>query len=152
MKLEVNVGVLDSSILDWYDKADPIDITNALYHGYNIVSNPQFSKHLEGKTDSAIDLLEEQNAILKSKVDMYSKEIDTLAKEIREKCVLEWSDRLNDKDQRIEELRDQFTTSINDKERIINEKNERIDEQKKVQINLENEITKANEILNGQAL
>ena len=68
MKLEVNVGDLDSSILDWYDNADPIDITNALYHGYNIVSNPQFSKHLEGKTDSAMDLLQEENAMLKNEI------------------------------------------------------------------------------------
>ena len=145
MKLEVNIGDLDSSILDWYDNADPIDITNALYHGYNIVSNPQFSKHLEGKTDSAMDLLQEENTMLKNKVEMYSKDLDSIVKETRDKCTIEWSDRLNDKDQRIEELRDQFTTSINDKERIINEKNERIDEQKKVQITLENEITKANE-------
>ena len=69
MKLEVNVGELDSTILKWYDNADPIDITNALYHGYNIVSNPQFNKHLETTSDSKLDMLQEENTMLKQKLE-----------------------------------------------------------------------------------
>jgi hypothetical protein len=145
MKLEVNVGELDSTILKWYDNANPIDITNALYHGYNIVSNPQFNKHLETTSDSKLDMIQEENTMLKQKLEMYTKEIDTMTNEIKQKCSLEYSERLKDKEQRIEELREQFITSISDKERLIKEINERIDVQKKVQITLENDIIKANE-------
>ena len=39
MKLDINVGILDHKVLDWYDNASENEVTNALYHGYRVVSN-----------------------------------------------------------------------------------------------------------------
>ena len=44
MKIDVNVGVLDQSILKWYDSASTDEITNALYHGYRVVSDPSYKE------------------------------------------------------------------------------------------------------------
>ena len=129
-ELDIKVGDLDTSVLKWFDTASVSDITNALYHGYRIVSNPNFNKNID---DSEVSNLEREKELLMDELKGYKRSIET----IRESTIQEYKlinmERLAEKETRIQELKE-------DKHFVLNEKSERILELKKSQQLLEEKM------------
>ena len=155
MKLDINVGILDHEVLDWYDNASQNDVTNALYHGFRVVSNPEYSKKLD-EMPSVSDNLVNQIEILEKQVEMYkiqikenqdsfNKQMDSMVLETKSRFESQYSGMLKDKEDRINEIQKTIPQLLSDKERLINEKNERIEIQQKVQKTLENELSMTKE-------
>ena len=155
MKLDINVGILDHEVLDWYDNASQNDVTNALYHGFRVVSNPEYSKKLD-EMPSVNDNLVNQIEILEKQVEMYkiqikenqdsfNKQMDSMVLETKSRFESQYSGMLKDKEDRINEIQKTIPQLLSDKERLINEKNERIEIQQKVQKTLENELSMTKE-------
>jgi hypothetical protein len=151
MKLDIHIGELDQSILKWLDKADSSDITNVIYHGWKIVTNPEYNKKLDAMIEST--KLEVENQILKDSVDFHKKQIkqhqcqyneqlDISISDMKVRYEKEYTDRLREKDDLIVEMRNTLIPQLlSDKERLITEKNERLAIQAKVQTTLEHEIS-----------
>ncbi len=155
MNLNITTGDLNPSILRWLDKATPSEITNVIYHGWKIVTNPEYNKKLDEKSDTTKleveiqmlkDSVEFHQKQLKKSQSVYNDQLDISMSEMKTRYDKEYSDRLRDKDERIYEMQNTLIPQLlSDKERLINEKTERINIQMKVQSTLENEITKAKE-------
>ena len=155
MKVDINVGILDHTVLNWYDTASENDITNALYHGYRVVSNPEYSKKLDEMPSSndnllnKIEMLENQIEMykiqLKENQDSFNKQMDSMVLETKSRFESQYSGMLKDKEDRINEIQKTIPQLLSDKERLINEKNERIEIQQKVQKTLENELSMTKE-------
>ena len=155
MKLDINVGILDPEVLKWYDTASQNDITNALYHGFRVVSNPEYSKKLDEMPSgnenllNEIEILEKQVEMykiqLKENQDCFNKQMDSMVLETKSRFESQYSGMLKDKEDRINEIQKTIPQLLSDKERLINEKNERIEIQQKVQKTLENEISMTKE-------
>ncbi len=158
MKIDVDVGIIDSSILDWYDNASKNDVTNALYHGFRVVSNPEYSKKLDSITDNnklelEIQVLRENLEMYKEQIrknqEIYNEELDKLMLDTKVRYEKEYKDRIKEKDDRINDINNSLIPQLlSDKERLINEKNERIEIQLKVQSTLENELSMTKERCN----
>ena len=149
MKLDINVGILDAEVLNWYDNASENEVTNAIYHGYRVVSNPEYSKKLD-EMPSSNDNLVNQIEILEKQVEMYkiqlrepglyNKQMDSIVLETKSRYESQYSGRLKSKDDRICEIQKTIPQLLGDKKRLINEKVERIEEQIKMQKTLEGEL------------
>ena len=126
MKLDIKVGALDSGVLEWFDTASQSDITNALYHGYRIVSNPNFNKSIDDRVQYEKEVLMEENKALKRSLESIR---ETTIQECKENSM----ERLSEKEARIQELRE-------DKKIVLNERSERISELKKSQKLLEEKM------------
>ena len=155
MKLDINVGILDHEVLDWYDSASQNDVTNALYHGFRVVSNAEYNKKLD-EMPSVNDNLVNQIEILEKQVEMYktqlkenqdsfNKQMDSMVLETKSRFDSQYSGMLKDKEDRINEIQKTIPQLLSDKERLITEKNERIEIQQKVQKTLENELSMTKE-------
>ena len=93
MKVDINVGILDHKVLDWYDSASENEVTNAIYHGYRVVSNPEYSKKLDEMPSSndnllnKIEMLENQIEMykiqLKENQDSFNKQMDSMVLETK---------------------------------------------------------------------
>lgn len=151
MKLDINVGILDAEVLNWYDNASENEVTNAIYHGYRVVSNPEYSKKLD-EMPSSNDNLVNQIEMHKTQVEMYriqlkenqelyNKQMDTMVLETKSRYESQYNGMLKDKDDRICEIQKTIPQLLGDKERLINEKSERIEEQLKMQKTLEGELS-----------
>ncbi len=155
MKLDINVGILDHKVLDWYDSVSENDTTNAIYHGYRVVSNPEYSKKLDEMPSSndnllnKIEMLENQIEMYKTQIkenqDSFNKQMDSMVLETKSRFESQYSGILKDKEDRINEIQKTIPQLLSDKERLINEKNERIEIQQKVQKTLENELSMTKE-------
>lgn len=146
MKVEINLDLLDNSILSWYESASKNDISNALYHGYKIVTNPSFNNRLDvDDRQHEISMIEKENQLLLDELNSYKRSITKVREETIEECRLHNSDRIKEKEERIQELKLQNQLNIKDKQSLISEMNERIRDMKKLQQNLEekNELFKA---------
>ncbi len=155
MKLDINVGILDHEVLDWYDNASQNDVTNALYHGFRVVSNAEYNKKLDEMPSTNENLLN-QIEILEKQVEMYktqfkenqdsfNKQMDSMVLETKSRFESQYSGILKDKEDRINEIQKTIPQLLSDKERLITEKNERIEIQQKVQKTLENELSMTKE-------
>ena len=155
MKLDINVGILDAEVLNWYDNASENEVTNAIYHGYRVVSNPEYSKKLDEMPSgndnlvNQIEILEKQVEMykiqLKENQELYNKQMDSMVLETKSRYESQYSGRLKDKDDRICEIQKTIPQLLGDKERLINEKSERIEEQLKMQKTLEKELSMTKE-------
>ena len=155
MKLDINVGILDHEVLDWYDNASKNDVTNALYHGFRVVSNPEYSKKLDEMPSgnenlvNQIEILEKQVEMYKTQIkdnqDSFNKQMDSMVLETKSRFESQYSGILKDKEDRINEIQKTIPQLLSDKERLITEKNERIEIQQKVQKTLENELSMTKE-------
>ena len=151
MKLDINVGILDHKVLNWYDTASENDITNALYHGYRVVSNPEYSKKLDEMPSSndnllnKIELLENQIEMYKTQIkenqDSFNKQMDSMVLETKSRFESQFNGILKSKDDRIVEIQNTNKELLSEKNERINEKNERIEIQLKVQKTLEKELS-----------
>jgi len=151
MKLDINVGILDAEVLNWYDNASENEVTNAIYHGYRVVSNPEYSKKLDEMPSTndnlvnKIEILEKQVEMyriqLKENQELYNKQMDTMVLETKSRYESQYNGMLKDKDDRICEIQKTIPQLLGDKERLINEKSERIEEQLKMQKTLEGELS-----------
>tara|TARA_A100001011_G_scaffold396972_1_gene496548 strand:+ start:2000 stop:3409 length:1410 start_codon:yes stop_codon:yes gene_type:complete len=145
MKIDIDIELLDKSILNWYETASKNDITNALIHGQRIVTNPSFNRLEIDTSQAKIDEIEKEKELLLDEIKSYKRSID----KIREETILEYKelnkDRFLEKDERIHELKQQNQLNIEDKQSLISEMNERISDMKKLQQNLEekNQLFKA---------
>jgi len=151
MKLDINVGILDSDVLDWYDNASQNEVSNALYHGFRVVSNSDYSKKLDEMPSinenllNKIEMLENQVEMYKKQQredqDLFNKQMDTMVLETKSRFESQYIGMLNDKDKRISEIQETIPLLLSDKERLITEKNERIGVQLKVQKTLEDDLS-----------
>ena len=129
MKLDINVGILDHKVLDWYDNASENEVTNAIYHGYRVVSNPEYSKKLDEMPSSndnllnKIEMLENQIEMykiqLKENQDSFNKQMDSMVLETKSRFESQYNGILKSKDDRIVEIQ-------NTNKELLSEKNERI--------------------------
>lgn len=153
MKLEIEVGKLSTEVLDWYDNGSKNEISNALYHGYIVVTNPEYNKNVEKRETldenliNKIDLLENQIEMYKNQIkesqEIYTKQIESIILETKNRYESQYTIILKDKEERIEEFRKSIIPQIiSDKERIINEKNDRIEVQNKVESRLKSDLMK----------
>jgi hypothetical protein len=155
MKLDINVGILDHKVLDWYDNASENEVTNALYHGYRVVSNLEYSKKLDEMPSSndnlvnKIEMLENQIEMYKTQIkenqDLFNKQMDTLVLETKSRFESQYNGIVKSKDDRIVEIQNTNKELLIEKNERINEKNERIEIQLKVQKTLENELSMSKE-------
>ena len=151
MKIDVNVGVLDQSILKWYDSASTEEITNALYHGYRIVSDPSYKERLEGSDETVLlkQSIEMYKSQLKEAMESYSDRLNGEQEKIKVRYEAEFMNRLNEKENRINEIQSVMIPQLlSDKERLIKEKAERIEVQKKLLNGLEIELSTMRERCN----
>jgi len=140
MKMDINVGVLDQSILKWYDSASTDEITNALYHGYRVVSDPSYKERLEGSDETLLlkQSIEMYKSQLKEAMESYSDRLNGEQEKMKVRYEAEFMNRLNEKENRINEIQSVMIPQLlSDKERLIKEKAERIDVQKKLLNGLE---------------
>ncbi len=119
MKIDIKVGALDSAVLEWFDTASQSDITNALYHGYRIVSNPNFNKNID-------DSEEREKQLLLDEIKGLKRSLESIRESTIQECKQNNLERLAEKDARIQELKE-------DKKIVLNEQSERISELKKYQ-------------------
>ena len=80
MKLDINVGILDAEVLNWYDNASENEVTNAIYHGYRVVSNPEYSKKLDempSTNDNLVNKIEIWNPSSLANIDDSFNKIDS---------------------------------------------------------------------------
>ena len=54
MNIEIDIEALDTEVLKWYSSASKSDISNALYHGFKIVSDPSFGRKIDDNDMSTI--------------------------------------------------------------------------------------------------
>ncbi len=126
MKIDIKVGTLDSAVLEWFDTASQSDITNALYHGYRIVSNPNFNKNID-------DSLEQEKEILTEEIKGLKRSLDSIRETTIQECKQNNLERMAEKEAIIQELKA-------DKKIVLNDKTERILELKKSQQLLEEKM------------
>jgi hypothetical protein len=111
MKLDINVGILDHEVLDWYDTASQNHVTNALYHGFRVVSNAEYNKKLDEMPSTnenllnQIEILEKQVEMYKTQLkenqDSFNKQIDSMVLETKSRFDSQYSGMLKDKEDRI---------------------------------------------------
>lgn len=155
MKIDINVGILDHEVLDWYDNASQNDITNALYHGFRVVSNPEYNKKLDGMPSSnenllnKIEMMENQIEMYKTQIkenqESFNKQMDSMVLETKSRFESQYNGILKSKDDRIVEIQNINKELLSEKNERINEKNERIEIQLKVQKTLEKELSMSKE-------
>ena len=155
MKVDINVGILDPEILKWYDNASQNDITNALYHGFRVVSNPEYSKKLDEMPSSnenllkKIEMMDFQIEMYKTQIkdnqDFFNKEKYTLVLETKSRFESQYSGMLKDKEDRINEIQNTNKELLREKDERINEKNDIIQKQLKMEKTLENELLMSKE-------
>jgi hypothetical protein len=134
MNLEIDIEALDKDVLEWYSNASKSDISNALYHGFKIVSDPSFGRKID---DNDVSTMAREKELLLVELQNYKQSIERIREDTMNECKETSRERLQEKEERIEELKQLNTTVSNDKQYLINEKDERIQELKKVLMTLE---------------
>ena len=137
MKIEINCEALDKDVSYWYDTASPSDISNALYHGYKIVSDPSFGRKIDENDVNEVSTLVREKEVLLVELQHYKQSLESIRLDTMDECKELNKERLQEKEERIEELKQLNTTVTADKHYLLNEKDERIHELKKVQMTLE---------------
>lgn len=137
MKIEINCEALDKDVLEWYDTAIPSDISNALYHGYKIVSDPSFGRKIDENDVNEVSTLVREKEVLLVELQHYKQSLESIRADTINDCRELNKERLQEKEERIKELKQLNDTVTTDKQYLINEKDERIQELKKVQMTLE---------------
>jgi|TARA_B110000285_G_scaffold199525_1_gene232762 hypothetical protein len=137
MKIEINCEALDKDVSNWYDTAIPSDISNALYHGYKIVSDPSFGRKIDENDVNEVSTLVREKEVLLVELQHYKQSLESIRADTINDCRELNKERLQEKEERIKELKQLNDTVTTDKQYLINEKDERIQELKKVQMTLE---------------
>ena len=106
LSLELNLNLLDKDILDWYNNSSVDDISNALYHGYKIVSNPLFNKRIEVEEnyDNKLELLQDEIQHYKQKMRDIRDEVKLEMMELNGKLLEEKNLRLEEYKERVGDL------------------------------------------------
>lgn len=129
MKVEIIPDTLDREVLTWYDSASPTEISNALYHGYKIVSNPDFNRCID---QSGVSQLECDNSMLIEELKTYKTRIDKIRLETEVECRSSIQEKMNLLDERIVELKEEKKSISDGLKLLLDEKDKRITDMKRI--------------------
>ena len=102
MKIEINCEALDKDVSYWYDTASPSDISNALYHGYKIVSDPSFGRKID---ENDMSKMAREKEVLLVELHTYKRSLESIRLDTMDECKELNKERLQEKEERIEELK-----------------------------------------------
>ena len=100
MNLEIDIETLSNDVLKWYSSASKSDISNALYHGYKIVSDPSFGRKID---DNDVSTMAREKELLLVELQNYKQSIERIREDTMSECKETSRERLQEKEERIEE-------------------------------------------------
>ena len=129
MKIDINPGSLDREILSWYDTASVSEITNAVYHGYKIVSNPDFNRCID---NSSVSKLECENSMLIEELNTYKTRAERIRNETEIECRASMQEKCVLLDERLLELKQDKSDIYTNLNLLLEEKEKRIGDMKRI--------------------
>ena len=104
LTLDFDLDVLDKNVLKWYNSSSTSDISNALYHGYRIVSDDTFNTRIDTTDVNKITTLETEIKEYKARLSTIRSEVKNELIEMNKEILQEKNMRLHEYKERVDEL------------------------------------------------